>query len=228
MKYALIGTGKTGQAIRDAIPERDLAGVFNTRNPATVEGLRQADAGIVFVPGPAFAALMPVLLDSRLPLVIGTTGFAWPDDLDARLKSANTAWIVGSNFSLGLNVMRFFAQRIKTALDALKPGGMKLGIAEKHHIHKLDAPSGTALYLAQALGFPAQDIAVAREGDAKGTHTVSFALAHDAISITHEAHDRAAFAEGVLLACDKIGRLPPGLHIFETLVDDILLPLTKG
>ena len=117
---------------------------------------------------------------------------------------------------------------MRVVLEKLKPSQVTLGMAEKHHVHKLDAPSGTALYLAQSLGFPANDIAVTREGDAKGTHTISFTLPHDQLSITHEAHDRAAFAEGVLLASQQIRALPAGLHFFETLMDDRIKDLMKG
>ncbi|MDR3449821.1 MAG: dihydrodipicolinate reductase C-terminal domain-containing protein [Alphaproteobacteria bacterium] len=228
MKYAVIGTGKTGQAIADRLPPQDIAALCNSRNPVTLDKLKNADAGIVFVPGPALASLLPLLIESRLPLVIGTTGYPWPADLDAQLRQAGTAWIIGQNFSLGLNVMRYYAQRLKQSLNALRPGALQLGLSETHHIHKLDAPSGTALYIAGALDFPADEIESVREGDAKGTHSVTYGWPHDHITLTHEALDRAAFAEGVLLACAEIAGLEPGLHRFEKLADNKIENSLKG
>ncbi|MGB9153928.1 MAG: dihydrodipicolinate reductase C-terminal domain-containing protein [Alphaproteobacteria bacterium] len=228
MKYAVIGTGKTGQAILDLLPAPDVVAVFNSRNPVTVEKLRQADVGIVFVPGKALGEMLPLLLEAKMPLVIGTTGYAWPVDLDAKLRAMNMPWIIGQNFSVGLNVMRYFSERIKQSLNALKPKQAQLSIVEKHHIHKVDAPSGTAIYIARALDVPPENIASIREGDVKGTHTVSFDWPHDRISVTHEALDRAAFAEGVVLACNQIHKLTAGLHDFEKLADDMIRNAVKG
>jgi 4-hydroxy-tetrahydrodipicolinate reductase len=228
MKYAVIGTGKTGNAVLKLLPEKDIVAVCNTRNPVTLDKLRGVDVGVVFVPGVALDQVLPVLLASKMPMVVGTTGYPWPEDFDQTLKNLNVPWIIGQNFSLGLNVMRYYARRIMQSLEALKPGQMKLGITEKHHIHKLDAPSGTALYIAQSLGFPPNDIASIREGDAKGTHSVSFDWPHDRITLSHEALDRIAFAEGVLLACGHISRLTPGLHCFEKLADDRIEESQKG
>jgi 4-hydroxy-tetrahydrodipicolinate reductase len=228
MKYAVIGTGKTGRAILDLLPKNDVALVCNSRNPVTLDALTKADIGIVFVPGHAFGDMLPLLLEAKRPLVIGTTGYAWPADLDEKLRALNVPWIIGQNFSLGLNVMRHFAERIREALNALRTEPAHLAIVEKHHIHKIDAPSGTALYIAQSLDFSPQKIESIREGDAKGTHTVSFDWPHDRILLTHEALDRAAFAEGVFLACGKVSRLKPGLHSFENLADDMIEKSVKG
>jgi 4-hydroxy-tetrahydrodipicolinate reductase len=222
MKYALIGNGKTGQVILDSLPQKDVVAVCNIDNPASADKLRQADVGIVFVPGVAMGDLMPVLFESRIPMVIGTTGYVWPKELDQKLKNLKTPWIIGQNFSIGLNVMRYFSERIKVALNALRPGQLRLGIAETHHVHKLDAPSGTALYLAKTLDFPPEDIKSIREGEVKGMHTVVYDWPNDRLSLTHEVLDRAAFAEGVVLACSHASRLAPGLHLFEKLADDLI------
>ena len=228
MKYAVIGTGKTGQAVLDALPQTEIVAVCNSRNPVTVEKLEQADVGIVFVPGIAMQETLPLLLQSRKPMVVGTTGYNWPVDLDAQLKAHNVAWIIGQNFSLGLNVMRYYAQRIKQTLNALRPDQLQLRLTESHHIHKLDAPSGTALYIAQALAFPPKEIVSIREGDVKGTHSVYFDWPQDRITLTHEALDRAAFAEGVILACAQAPQLGAGLHSFEKLADTLIENSLKG
>ena len=219
MKYAVIGTGKTGQAVLDMLPKQDVVAVCNSRNPVTLEILHKCDTGIVFVAGKSFGDILPLLLESKIPLVIGTTGYAWPENLDAELRAANTPWIIGQSFSLGLNVMRYFAEQIQQSLDALVPQQIQMGMSETHHIHKLDAPSGTALYLAKALHFPREKIDSIREGDVKGTHTISFNLQNDRILLTHEAIDRAAFAEGVIQSCEYIKNLSAGLHFCEQLMD---------
>jgi 4-hydroxy-tetrahydrodipicolinate reductase len=222
MKVAVIGTGKTGQAVQALLPEDDVVALCNSRNPVTAEKISGADVGIAFIPAPALSAILPELLASRKPMIVGTTGFEWPHDIDEQLKAAGVAWIIGQNFSIGLNVMRYFSQRIQSALNALRDEPARLAILEKHHIHKLDAPSGTALYIAKALEVPADEIMAVREGDAKGTHTVHFDWPHDRITLTHEALDRAAFAEGVLLACAHISGQKPGLHHFENIADNMI------
>jgi len=222
MKYAVMGSGKTGQAVIDMLPKEDIIAICNTKNPVTKEKLVGADVGIVFIPGKAMDELMPIMMEIDMPLVIGTTGYDWPQDLDAHLKSKGKTWVLGQNFSIGLNVMRYYSERLKRSLEALIPEKVNTGIVEIHHVHKLDAPSGTSIYIAESLNFPKADIKSLREGDAKGTHTVSFTLPYDSVSITHEAQSRAAFAEGVVMACARICELPSGLHRFEKLADSLI------
>jgi 4-hydroxy-tetrahydrodipicolinate reductase len=222
MKYAVIGNGKTGQVVLDSLPQEDVVAVCNIDNPATREKLQKADVGIVFVPGAAMGDLMPVLFEAKIPMVIGTTGYAWPKDLDQKLKNIKTPWIIGQNFSIALNVMRSFSQRIKEAMNTLRPGQLHLGITETHHVHKLDAPSGTSIFIAKALDFPKIEIKSIREGEAKGSHSVFFNWPYDRLTLTHETLDRTAYAEGVVLACSHALRLAPGLHLFEKLADDLI------
>ncbi len=228
MKYAVIGTGKTGGVVLNSLPRDDISAVFNEENPVTEQKLKKADVGIVFIPGQPMRYLLPLLLDSRVPMVIGTTGYEWPKDLDAQLKERRVPWIIGRNFSIGLNVMRHFSGKIKKAMNALRPGQLNMSLTETHHIHKVDAPSGTALYLAGALDFPEKDIRSIREGEVIGIHAVSFDWPNDRVSIAHEALDRKIYAEGVKLACEHITRLPPGLHSFEKLADDLINAEREG
>lgn len=228
MKYAVIGTGKTGHTIIDLLPKTDIVAVCNSKNPATKEKVKGADVGIVFVPGNVMGGMLPVLLDLGIPLVIGTTGFEWPKTLDQQLKAKNTAWILGRNFSISLNVMRYYAERIKKSLLSLNPKETKLSISETHHIHKIDAPSGTAIYIANALGVPQEQIESIREGDAKGLHTVTFDWPGDRILLTHEALDRKPFGEGAILAATHIKNMRSGLHDFEKLADTLIENGLKG
>jgi 4-hydroxy-tetrahydrodipicolinate reductase len=222
MKYAIIGNGKTGQVVQNSLPRHDIVAVCNIDNPLTKEKIEGADVGIVFVPGNVMGDLMPTLFESKIPMVIGTTRYAWPKDLDQKLKNLKTPWVIGQNFSIALNVMRSFSVRIKEAMNTLRPGQLHLGITETHHKHKLDAPSGTSIFIAKALDFPKADIRSIREGEVKGMHTVSFDWPYDRLLLTHETLDRAAYAEGVILACEHAPRLAPGLHLFETLADELI------
>jgi 4-hydroxy-tetrahydrodipicolinate reductase len=222
MKYVIVGTGKTGPAVLDAFPASDIAAVCNSRDPVTRDRLNKGDIGVVFVPPAALANIMPILLSASLPLVIGTTGYPWPQDLDETLRAKNLTWVIGQNFSLGLNVMRYFAKGIQETLDALRPGHLKLAMSETHHVKKVDAPSGTALFIAKTLRVSPSDIEVFREGDARGTHSVIYNWPQDRLTFTHEALDRGTFAEGVLLATQHIHTLQPGLHHFEDLADTLI------
>ena len=228
MKYAIIGTGKTGQSVIDLLPSDDIIAVCNSRNPVTKDKVKGADAGIVFVPGKAMGDLLPVLLDLDLPLVIGTTGFDWPQDLDQKLKAKKRVWILSSNYSIGVNTHRYYATRIAKSMRALEPSATKIDIAETHHVHKLDAPSGTAITLAHYLDVPSEEIAAFREGDVKGIHTVTYNWPRDRISLTHEALDRKAFGAGAILAAQHSVKMQPGLHKFETLADTLIENALKG
>ena len=85
MKIALIGPGRTGALVWEQLAPAERFAVFDRANPPRVDALTRADAAIVFTPGEAVAALMPVLRAAALPVFWGTTGFSWPDDLDAPL-----------------------------------------------------------------------------------------------------------------------------------------------
>lgn len=228
MKYAVIGTGKTGHTILDLLPPSDVVAVCNSKNPVTREKVKVADVGIVFVPGAAMETMLPILLDLGIPLVIGTTGFEWPKDLDQKLKAAKTTWILSSNYSIGVNAHRYYAERIKKSMRALEPKDTKISIAETHHVHKLDAPSGTAITLAHYLDVPQEEITAFREGDVKGIHTVTYTWPRDRVVLTHEALDRKAFGAGAILAAQYIGKMEPGLQAFEKLADTLIENGLKG
>ena len=87
MKYAVIGKGKTGSHVIDLLKENNATyGVFDSKNRISLEALKNYDAGICFVNGPVFKTLIPVLIDSQIPLVIGTTGFQWDESLFMDVK----------------------------------------------------------------------------------------------------------------------------------------------
>ena len=167
---------------------------------------------------------------SRVPIVIGTTGHE--PEFDARVAAAarDIAVLVAPNTSIGVAVAQ---ELVRIAAQALPPG-FDIEIVEAHHKHKMDAPSGTALALAEnaARGRgldPRSDtvsgrsgqgarrdgeigIASIRAGDIVGSHTVWFAGAGERLTVTHEATDRAIFARGAIQAAAWLVKQIPGRY----------------
>ncbi len=160
-----------------------------------------------------------VLADKFKATVIGTTG--WndiKDEVKQYFEQAGKTMIYSSNFSVGVNLL-FAAVDYLTKKMAVN-GGYSPYIIEKHHIHKLDAPSGTARTLADIiednLG-PNIDIQSVRCGEIPGIHTVGFEGDVDRITVTHEAFSRMGFAQGAVEAAIKADRIP-GVHDFKDIV----------
>ena len=167
---------------------------------------------------------------ARVPIVIGTTGHG--ADFDARVAAAarDIPVLVAANTSIGVVVAQ---ELVRIAAQAL-PAGFDIEIVEAHHKHKLDAPSGTALALAEsaaqgrgldprvavAAGRAGQgarkdaEIGVAsiRAGDIVGTHTVWFAGTGERLTVTHEATDRSIFAKGAIRAAVWLAAQKPGRY----------------
>lgn len=220
-RLAIIGRGRTGGELLKLLPETRVLGPFHSGHPPKAAELRGAEAAVVFVPGDALEPMLPELLEARLPAVIGTTGFAWPDDLHGRLLARGLPWIVGANFSPGMNFVFLAAKILGANAEAL--GHPTLRITELHHAGKKDSPSGSALSLRQALGRDAP-IESQREGDHRGRHELLAANSEEQILLRHEALDRLAFARGALFAADELlPNLAPGLHHFEKLMQKKLL-----
>ena len=150
--------------------------------------------------------------------VIGTTG--WYDIRDEvfdafRKEGCTMVW--ASNFSIGVNA--FFAA-VERACEVLKGHGYTPHVEEIHHIHKLDAPSGTAKsiggIIADTLGV-APEIGSQRIGEVPGTHTAEFLSGVDRLTFTHEAFSREGFAEGAVAAAMMADTLT-GIHEFKDLI----------
>ncbi len=137
-------------------------------------------------------------------MVVGTTG--WYREIEGirrAVEEAGTGFVFGANFSYGVNL---FFQIVQAAAPALAHGYAG-HITERHHVHKKDAPSGTALAIQRVLGQAAgvlPAIISEREGEVTGTHTLELASAGDRIVLTHEAMSRRTFAEGAVLAAEWI------------------------
>ncbi len=222
MKIALLGYGKMGKVIEGIAQERNHEIVLKinsqNRDLLTVENLRNADVAIDFsIPDTAFENVM-IGLKAGIPVISGTT--AWLDKLpevEAFCKQGNGAFIYASNFSLGVNL--FFELNKKLA-DLMAPHDMyDISMTEVHHTQKLDAPSGTAISLAEDLieqvdrlnnwGLDQKsegvlNIHADRIDPAPGTHIVHCKSAIDSIEISHTAHNRSGFALGAVIASEWI------------------------
>ena len=220
MKIGLLGYGKMGKAIEQIAEKQGIEIVWRIRQEdrpnLSPTLLRQADVAIEFSrPEAAFDNVM-LCLEAGLPVVSGTTG--WLEKLPDAQKfclEKQGAMLWASNFSVGVNL--FFALNRRLAeLMANRPE-YAAALSETHHIHKLDAPSGTAVTLANQLieesnrynGWvlapekpSAQQVSIEaiREGEVPGTHQIKWQSAVDEISIEHRAHSRTGFAAGAVLA----------------------------
>lgn len=220
MKIALLGYGKMGKTLESLAHQKQHQIVYKTNQTPEVEQLVQADVAIEFsVPEAAFSNIT-TCFKKGIPVVSGTTG--WLARLDEALtlcKQYNGSFIYASNFSIGVNI--FFELNRKLAELMNSHPEYQVAIEEIHHTQKLDAPSGTAVSLAEQIienssyrewklqNFPEESmeatqlpITALRREDVKGTHTVSYQSSIDTLSIKHEAHSREGFALGALLAAE--------------------------
>ena len=166
----------------------------------------------------SFRANYKFLADNFKAVVVGTTG--WEDikgDVISYFEKKGTPMIYASNFSIGVNAL--FAA-VSRAATILKGHGYEPSIEETHHIHKLDAPSGTAKSLAALVKDSLDDevpISAKREGEVAGIHTVNFVSTVDKISFTHEAFSREGFAVGAVYAAQLTEEIR-GVHEFKDLI----------
>lgn len=219
MKISVIGTGKTGGEVVKLLGDQ-LLYAFDEDTPPSLEKLKESDVAIIFVPGENAGEIIDTVLDSGVPAVWGTTGYKWPGDLGERIKVTGTRWILASNFSLGMSLVRRCLNVIGQGSKVLRDP--EFHIHEVHHIHKKDAPSGTALSWRKWLGREDSTISSAREGDVKGIHSLHVKTEFESIYLKHEAHERAVFAEGAIWAARYLFNHQdqmPGLYSFESIVD---------
>ncbi|TVR16137.1 MAG: hypothetical protein EA391_08815 [Balneolaceae bacterium] len=216
-KYSVIGTGKTGSYVAHQLGEKAV--LFDEHNKPTAEALKKTDVAIVFVPGTAAEMVLEQLLKAGIPAVWGTTGYAWPSDLPERVKASNSRWVIGSNFSMGMNLIRKAIQIFGKGSELLE--NPKFHIHEVHHTQKLDAPSGTALSWQEWLGKEAV-ISSDRQGDVKGIHNLHIKTSGESIYLKHEAHDRSVFADGAIWTANFIVEntlIEPGVYPFSDIFD---------
>lgn len=221
MKFAVIGTGKTGGKVIEVLNNDQVVGPFDSTHKPTAEKLKEADAAILFVPAEAAGELIKPLIEAKIPAAWGTTGYAWPSDLEERLKERKMKWLRASNFSLGMNIIRRCLSIIGQSSYVLD--NPQFHIHEIHHKHKQDAPSGTAISWEKWLG-KKSEITSERKGDIKGIHELEVKTKTESIWLKHEAHDRKIFAQGAIWAVKQLVQenIEPGFHDLTTIFDNIM------
>lgn len=217
MNIALFGYGKMGKMIEQIALKRNHTIAAKIDLDATDIDFSEIDVAIDFsMPNAAFGNIKNCL-EHKVPIISGTTG--WLQDYQKAVdlcKENQGAFIYASNFSLGVNL--FFELNSYLAKMIGSQNQYRVSMEEIHHTQKLDAPSGTAITLAEGVinetsytkwkldnaGDMEIPIAAKRIADTPGTHTVSYESEVDSIEIKHTAHNREGFALGAVIAAEWI------------------------
>ena len=221
MNLALIGYGKMGKEIEKIAVSRghQIKLIIDINNPQdlTIENLRKCDVAIEFTIPDSAVNNYGICFEAGISVVSGTTG--WLDKKEEVYKKCNEnngTFFYGSNFSVGVNL--FFALNRKLAELMSDRTEYNVELTEVHHIQKLDAPSGTAISLAEGIveklhgkkgwvndKIPGENefiIKSERRGEVPGIHTIKYESEVDYIEITHNAKNRIGFAFGAVLAAE--------------------------
>lgn len=219
MKIAIIGYGKMGHEVEKAALARHHEIVVTIDNAQEWEErlslLKQADVAIEFSQPDQVVSNINRCFDLHLPIVVGTT--AWQEhyeEIKQRCLAEKQSLFTAPNFSIGMNIMFLLNKQLARLAERY---GYQLSLAETHHIHKLDKPSGTAVKLANDIMAEVPDytrwsieapadhtlyIEAKREGEVFGIHSVTASSAADRITITHQAFNRQGLAAGALAAAE--------------------------
>lgn len=217
MKIALLGYGKMGKVIEKIALERNHDIVLKKNQNNSFEGLLSADVAIDFSVPTCAVENISECLNNGIPVISGTTG--WLDDYPKILQLCTDkkgSFIYSSNFSLGVNVFFELNDYLAKLMTNLKQ--YNVSMEEIHHTQKLDAPSGTAITLAEniikhsdytnwTLKNPTSNqilIEAKRIKNTPGTHSVFYNSDVDQIKIMHTAHSREGFALGAVIAAEWI------------------------
>ena len=217
MKIAILGYGKMGKVIEKIALLRQHEIVLKTTREHIHFDLSDADIAIDFSTPSSAVNNIKQCLNQNVPVISGTTG--WLDHYDDMVnycKDKNGSFLYASNFSLGVNIF-FEVNKVLSKLMAGLPQ-YKANIEEIHHTQKLDAPSGTAITLAEdiikhseyknwSIGIPMPDelgITAKRIEHVPGTHEITYQSNVDTIQIKHTAHNRDGFAFGAVIAAEWI------------------------
>jgi 4-hydroxy-tetrahydrodipicolinate reductase len=222
MKLSIIGYGKMGKAIARLAPQYGFSDFLIIDNEddwlKNQNTLKKCQVAIEFSTPQTVRLNLLHCFEMQLPVVSGTTG--WKEQKEAFLKpwlNRSVSCIYGSNFSIGANV--FFKLNEWLAQQMNRQPQYAVSIDETHHVHKQDAPSGTALTIRQSILSqydikPDIQIISHREGEVVGEHLVNYNSVEDFIQVKHSALTRDAFAHGALKAAVWLLK-NPGIYAFE-------------
>lgn len=218
MKIALLGYGRMGQTIEKIALKRGHTIILKVDKDDEGYDITRADVAIDFsIPSVAYQNISNCL-NNNVPVISGTTG--WLENYDKAVslcKEKSGAFIYASNYSLGVNIFFELNKTLAKMMNNLKQ--YNISLEEIHHTKKLDAPSGTAISLANDIisqhssydnwkldeeGESTLPIIAKRIEDVPGTHTVTYESEVDSICIEHIAHNRQGFALGAVIAAEWI------------------------
>ena len=219
MNIAIVGYGKMGKAIESAATLRGHKIVARI-DKNQVEELKklQADVAIEFTQPECAVKNYKILFEKNIPVVSGTTGWLKQyKEVEDYCKQMNAGFFYASNFSIGVNILFHINKQLSKLMSDYQ---YNCNIEETHHIHKLDAPSGTAISLANdiinnnqqyvkwKLKQDATDndlpILSLRKEEVPGTHKIIWESENDEITLSHSAKNRKGFASGAVLAAEFI------------------------
>lgn len=218
MKIALVGYGKMGKIIGEIAEARGHEIVAKLNETPTLQNLNSPDVVVEFSNPEAAFENIKSCLENKIPVICGTTGWLQQKpEADQLAKENNTAFLYGSNFSLGVNL--FFSLNEMLAKMMSNFDQYTVQLEEIHHTHKKDAPSGTAISLAEGILKNNEKfdewkldatrdnklgIHAVREDEVPGTHSVFYRSEDDEIEIKHTAFSRKGFALGAVIAAEWI------------------------
>ena len=224
MNIALIGYGKMGKEIESIAKERNhnvslIIDVDNT-NDLNSENLKNIDVAIEFTNASSAPNNYKICFDNNIPVVSGTTAIPKNifTDIENQVKNNNKAFFWASNFSVGVNITFEINKQLAKIMNQFKNYDVRM--TEIHHTQKIDAPSGTAITIAEGIidnsnnknswvnnsSASENEILInsERTGTVPGTHIVEYFNDIDTITLKHEAHSRKGFALGAVLAAEFI------------------------
>lgn len=222
MKAVIVGYGRMGRAVEEALSERGHSVLARIGRHGSLDGARGADIAFEFTHPAAAAGHVAALLRAGIPTVCGTTGWdpAPARDLAQRLA---IPLLAAPNFSIGVAVLKALVREAARRLAEFPE--FEPGILERHHAKKADVPSGTARMLAETLaplrpGGTAPPIAALRQGGQPGEHEIFFEGPDECLSLAHRARSRKIFAAGAVRAAEwMVAAGPRGPVTFEQFLE---------
>ena len=222
MKIALIGYGKMGHMIESIARERghEIVSIIDQNNLDEFESnaFASADVAIEFTTPQTAEQNILRTWKAGVPVVCGTTGWDIAPLKQQLLHHPTLSLMWSSNYSIGVNILFALNKRLAKFMESYPEYTPHM--TEVHHIHKLDAPSGTAKTLQEAIGknrLDTNDIKSIREGEVPGIHTITWDSEVDIITISHSAKSRKGFALGAVIAAEWM-KGKTGWHDFTEVV----------
>jgi 4-hydroxy-tetrahydrodipicolinate reductase len=226
MKLAILGYGKMGKTVENIATSRGHDIVYKTSDNLDIDRLKQAEVAIDFSTPEAAYFNITSCLENKIAIVCGTTG--WLNRYEDAVKLCESQagkFLYASNFSIGVNVFFELNSQLAKMMSGLKEYNVKL--KEVHHLEKKDAPSGTAISLADHIiketeytnwSYPPENsensilIEAERKAGVFGFHDVTYDSDIDTITISHNAKSREGFAHGAVIAAEWILKQHAGVY----------------